>query len=215
MRSVEKIIRPRGFDKEAALAAALREFWSRGFEGVSVDELTAAMGVSRPTLYTVFGGKEELFRRALDHYEREEATFYRDSAEAPTAKGVAERMLRGGLDMFLRGSNPPGCLYVTHLVARGAEADAIRAEIIARTRAGEQALYSRFERALREGDLPANADPVGLVHVLMGLVQGLAVQASSGAPRNALERMVNAALALWPTTAPDRTSLPGSSPASP
>ena len=189
----------RGFDKEKAVAAALREFWSRGFEGVSVDDLTAAMGVSRPTLYAAFGGKEALFRRALDHYEREEAAFYRTAVEAPTARGVAEVLLRGALELFSKGSSPPGCFFVTHLVARAAEADGIRTEMIARARAGETALRKRFERAKREGELRPDVDPLGLAHMLMSLVQGLAVQASSGASRNGMKRMVETALSIWPT----------------
>ncbi len=188
-----------GFDREEAVAAALRAFWSRGFDGVSVDDLTATMGISRPTLYAVFGGKEELFRRALDHYERKEATFYREALAAPTARGVAEMLLRGALGLFTGAATPPGCLYVTHLVARGAEADAIRAELIARARTGETALRQRFERAAREGDLKPGVDPAGLAAMLMGLVQGMAVQASSGATRSAMKRMVKTALVAWPS----------------
>ncbi len=201
----------RGFDKEKAVAAALREFWSRGFEGVSVDDLTAAMGISRPTLYSAFGGKEALFRRALDYYEREEAAFYRTAAEAPTARGVAELLLRGALELFMKSSTPPGCFVVTHLVARASEADAVRADMIARARIGEATLRKRFERAKREGELMPDVDPVGLAHLLMSLVQGLAVQASSGASRGAMKRMVETALAIWPTV--DRAASDPASPA--
>jgi AcrR family transcriptional regulator len=189
----------RGFDKKAAVAAALHEFWSRGFEGVSMEDLTNAMGVSRPTLYAVFGGKEELFHHALDYYGREQAAFYHEALKGPTAKGVAEVLLRGALKLFSGGPNPPGCLYVTHLVARGSEMDTLRAEMKAGARVGEAALQKRFERAVREGDLRPGTDPAGLAYMLMALVQGLAVQASSGAPRDMMERMVDAALAAWPS----------------
>jgi AcrR family transcriptional regulator len=205
----------RGFDKETAIAAALHEFWSRGFEGVSIGDLTKAMGVSRPTLYAVFGDKEALFHRALDYYGREQAAFYHEAGKAATAKGVAEVLLRGALELFPGGSNPPGCLYVSHLVARGSEMDKLRAEMMARARVGEAALQQRFERAVREGDLRPGTDPAGLAYMLMALVQGLAVQANSGAPRNMMERMVDAALAAWPTGELDGAGIACGSSASP
>jgi AcrR family transcriptional regulator len=216
MMSADKIGRSkRGFDKKAAVAAALHEFWSRGFEGVSMEDLTNAMGVSRPTLYAVFGGKEELFHHALDYYSREQAAFYHEAGKAPTAKGVAQVLLRGALKLFAGGSNPPGCLYVTHLVARGSEMDTLRAEMKAGARIGEAALQQRFKRAVLEGDLRPGTDPAGLAHMLMALVQGLAVQASSGAPRDMMERMVETALAAWPTVEPDRAEIARTSIASP
>lgn len=203
----------RGFNKEKAVAAAMHAFWGRGFEGVSIDDLTVAMGVSRPTLYAVFGSKEALFRRALEHYQHEEAVFYHQAGKAPTAKGVAEALLRGALELFSGsgGSTPPGCLYVAHLVACGSEADAIRADMFAHARTGEAALIRRFERAALDGDLPPNVDPVGLAYMLIGLVQGVAVLASSGAPRSAIERMVNTALAAWPVAEPARDIVASSS----
>lgn len=204
MAKATKVAGHRGFDKDKAVAAAMRAFWLRGYEGVSVDDLTAAMGVSRPTLYASFGGKEDLFRRALQHYEREDGAFYREAAQAPTARGVAQALLRGALKLFPGDATPPGCLYVAHLVARGAEADAIRSEMMAQARIAEKTLRQRFERAASEGDLAPGVDPVGLAYMLLALVQGLAVQASSGVPRSAMKRTVESVLAAWPLLAPVR-----------
>src|SRR6201986_5691004 len=89
--------RPREFDVEAALAAALRVFWARGYEGASLTELTEAMGITRPSLYACFGNKEALFRKALDLYETEKLAYMHTALNAPTARGVAERLLRGAL----------------------------------------------------------------------------------------------------------------------
>src|SRR5215216_6601915 len=85
--------RPREFCVDQALAAALRVFWSKGYEGASLTDLTDAMGVTRPSLYAAFGNKEALFRKALDLYEREKLAYIRKALEQPTARLVAETML--------------------------------------------------------------------------------------------------------------------------
>src|SRR6201996_7837673 len=87
--------RPREFDVEDALEAALRVFWSKGYEGASLTELTEAMGITRPSLYAAFGNKEELFRKALDLYEKEKLEYVSAALAASTARGVAERLLTG------------------------------------------------------------------------------------------------------------------------
>ena len=76
--------RPREFCLDAALAAALRVFWSKGYGGASLTDLTEAMGVTRPSLYSAFGNKEALFRKALDLYEREKMAFMGAALQAPT-----------------------------------------------------------------------------------------------------------------------------------
>jgi AcrR family transcriptional regulator len=75
--------RPRQFDPETALLAALRVFWTRGYDGASLSDLTEAMGITRPSLYACFGNKEALFRKALDLYERDKLAFVVQALEAP------------------------------------------------------------------------------------------------------------------------------------
>src|SRR5437868_2033620 len=74
--------RPREFDIDEALAAALRVFWSKGYEGASLTDLTEAMGITRPSLYAAFGNKESLFRKALDLYEREKLAYVGEALKA-------------------------------------------------------------------------------------------------------------------------------------
>ena len=87
--------RPREFDLDEALAAALRVFWQRGYEAASMADLTAAMGITKPSLYAAFGNKESLFKKALDLYEREKLAYMRGALDAETSRGVAERLLGG------------------------------------------------------------------------------------------------------------------------
>ena len=190
--------RPREFCVDSALTAALRVFWSKGFEGASLTDLTEAMGITRPSLYAAFGNKEELFRKALDLYEKEKLAYVGAALEAPTARGVAERLLYGALHMQTTGTDPKGCLGVISSVACGAEAESIKAEVIARRASANAALEKRMVRAKADGDLPEGIDPYSLVRYLNAVTQGLCVQAGSGASAGELRALVETTLALWP-----------------
>ena len=191
--------RPREFDVDEALTAALRVFWSKGYEGASLTELTEAMGITRPSLYAAFGNKESLFRKALDLYEREKLAYVSEALEAPTARGVAERLLRGSLASQTSECDPRGCLRVISSVACGVEAESIRAEVIARRASSHRALIERFERAKAEGDLPPHVDVEGLAAYLTAILQGMAVQAGAGASKEQFERLIETSLAVWPS----------------
>jgi AcrR family transcriptional regulator len=190
--------RPREFCIDAALTAALRVFWSKGYEGASLNDLTEAMGINKPSLYAAFGNKEALFRKALDLYEREKLAYLSDALEAPTARGVAEQLLRGALALQTGDSSPKGCMGVIHTVACGTEAESIRAEVIARGDKVHQALVERLERAKAEGELPPHIEASGLAVYLKALIQGLCVQAGAGATPAQLESLVQTSLAFWP-----------------
>ncbi len=191
--------RPREFCTEAALASALRVFWSKGYEGASLADLTEAMGITRPSLYAAFGNKESLFHKALDLYEAEKLDYTRVALEQPTARAVAEYFMRGALAMQTSQCDPKGCLGVISAIACGAEAESIRADVIARRASSQAALVERFEQAKRDGDLPSHVDVTGLTSYLYALLQGMAVQAGSGASRADLERLVETSMAVWPS----------------
>ena len=191
--------RPREFDVDQALTAALRVFWSKGYEGASMTDLTEAMGITRPSLYAAFGNKESLFRKALDLYEREKLCYMGRALEAPTARGVAERLLLGALDNQTSRDDPRGCLGVISSVACGAEADCIRQEVLERGRIAHEALIERMERAVAEGDFHGPIDAEGITKYLTAILQGMAVQAGAGATREELQRLVDTTLAVWPS----------------
>ena len=191
--------RPREFDVDDALTAALRVFWSKGYEGASMTDLTEAMGITRPSLYAAFGNKEALFRKALDLYEREKLCYMGQALEAPTARGVAERLLLGSLENQTSRDDPRGCLGVISSVACGAEADCIRQEVLERGRIAHEALIERMQRAVAEGDFHAPVDPEGITKYLTAILQGMAVQAGAGASRAELQRLVDTTLAVWPS----------------
>jgi AcrR family transcriptional regulator len=190
--------RPREFCVDQALAAALGVFWSKGYEGASMADLTAAMGITKPSLYAAFGNKEALFHKALDLYEAEKLEYTRVALEQPTARAVAEYFMRGAVDAQTSSCGPKGCMGVISSMTCGAEADSIREDILARRASSQAALVERFERAKREGDLPVHVEVQSLTAYLYAILQGMAVQASSGATRADLERVVETSLMMWP-----------------
>lgn len=191
--------RPRAFDIDEALDRALRVFWRKGYEGASLPDLTEAMGINRPSLYAAFGSKEGLFRRAIDRYIEGPACHVRRALAEPTARGVAEGMLRGGIEVVTNPRNPGGCFMVQGALACGDDADPLRRELADHRAAGESALRERFERALAEGDLPAGSDPAELARYITALSYGMAVQAAGGATRDELMKIADLALESWPS----------------
>lgn len=175
-------------------------FWQKGYEGTSLTDLTEAMGITRPSLYAAFGNKESLFRKALDLYEREKLAYIGQALEQPTARQVAEFMMHGAVENATGGDGGPhGCLRVTASMACGDGAESIRCEIMERTKSGKDSLVARFQRARDEGDLRADIDPEGITRVLIAYLQGISVQANMGEPREELDKLVDTALALWPS----------------
>jgi len=190
--------RPRAFDADKALERALRVFWTKGYEGTSLSDLTEAMGINRPSLYAAFGNKEALFRKALDRYLEKTMGFMRHAIDKPTTRGIAEHVLRAAADMVTNPRNPRGCLTVRGGLASGEEADPIRLELALRRSEGEALIRERLERAKKEGGLPPSSNPADLARYLATVYQGMSVQAAGGATREQLRRVAETALRAWP-----------------
>jgi AcrR family transcriptional regulator len=190
--------RPREFDVDEALAAALRVFWTKGYEAASLSDLTDAMGITRPSLYAAFGNKEALFRKALDLYEREKLAYVGEALTALTSRQVVERLLRGALAMQTSDYEPKGCMRIIGSVSCGPESETIRADLMERRQSSQRALCERLEQAKTDGDLPQSSNVEGLCAHLIAILQGMTLQASSGAPKEQLEALVETSLSMWP-----------------
>src|SRR3954467_13358247 len=114
--SCGSIGRPREFDTEEALTAALKVFWRKGYEGASLTDLTEAMGITRPSLYCAFGNKEALFKKALDLYEREKLSFIDASLAAPTGREGIEQFLNNFCDVYASDPETLGCMGVNSVL---------------------------------------------------------------------------------------------------
>jgi AcrR family transcriptional regulator len=193
--------RPREFDTDAALEKAMRLFWAKGYEGTSVGDLTGTLGISRPSLYAAFGDKQSLFRAALERYAGGPAGYVATALGQPTAREVAEQLLRGAADLQAGSRNPGGCLTVNGAIATGSEAEPVRQALNEHREATVALLRRRFEQAKAQHDLPKACDPGALARFLAAVVYGMAVLASGGASRKELEQVIRTAMEAWPATA--------------
>lgn len=191
--------RPKLFNNDQALEKALEVFWKRGYEGASMAELTAELGINKPSLYAAFGNKEELFRQALDKYVSGPAAFIGAVVKEPTARMVAERFLFDTVGFLANDQQPKGCMIVQGALSCGQGADIIKEQLIRYRQHYETLLSERFKQAQQAGDLSPELDPAALAKYLATLHQGMSVQAINGATREELTKMVNVALLNWPS----------------
>ena len=196
--------RPRSFDLDEAVAIALGLFIAKGYEGTSTGELATAMGINPPSLYAAFGNKAALFDRAMERYAAAIAPVLTEALAEPTARGVAERFLRGSVDAVTNPGRPAGCLFVQGALRCSDDASPIRDELARRRAAAGPPLRDRLARARAEGDLPEGADPASLARYLCVVANGTALQAAGGLSRADLHDAVTVALRAWPTGAAPR-----------
>jgi len=174
-------------------------FWRDGYEGASMSELTAAMGINSPSLYACFGNKEGLFRAVLERYDERRKSFMEYVMGAPDTTQMAERFLHGVADFAAdtSGKNPPGCLLLQSGLSCTKES--IPDELARHRAEKETALRNRLENAGRKGELSKEADPASLARYLMTVSNGICVQAASGATAKELHAVAELALKAWPT----------------
>ncbi|MGA6205089.1 TetR/AcrR family transcriptional regulator [Nocardia testacea] len=183
--------RPRSFDVDTALDCALEVFWRNGFEGTSLADLTAAMGINKPSLYAAFGNKEELFGKVLARYLDGPGAYAAEALDASTGREVVERMIYGAVELTAGDQTPNGCLCVKTVQACGPDAHAVHQDAVAVRRAGEAALRRRLERAT---DLPSHHEPATLAALVHTISDGIAVQAAAGRSRDELRQIGRSAV---------------------
>jgi TetR/AcrR family transcriptional repressor of nem operon len=179
--------RPREFDPDAALDRAMQTFWAKGYERTSLDDLCAATGLSRSSLYGGFGNKRTLLLRSLRRYEEQaEARVARTFRRGRSARQAVAALLDDFIDQIVIGPGRRGC-FIGNCIAELAGRDT-RMLTAARRSLGR--IEAQFRAALTEakmrGDLPATGDPVALARYLTSSIQGLRLIGKSRPDRAAL-----------------------------
>ncbi|MCK2217419.1 TetR/AcrR family transcriptional regulator [Actinomadura sp. ATCC 31491] len=185
--------RPRKFEEGRAVEAAMRAFWRAGYEATSTEDLCAATGLGRSSIYNTFTGKRELFLRALRHYmdERDAALVELMDGELPIREKVATVL---GWAVEPDPGDPAGCLVVNSMIELAPRDDDV-AELLRRDNdLRTRILRAAFEDARARGELGPGKDPLALARFVVATVSGLRVLARGGAGGAALASVARTAL---------------------
>lgn len=179
--------RPPAFDRETVLAAARDTFWKHGYDGSSIADLTAAMGITPQSLYAAFGSKAELYRETLEQYRRmpraEPGNPFADRVDTVTA---FERFLTNSAKIFTAPEHPKGCMISTAVLNCAEENEPIAYHVASMRLQSLVIFTARIERGIAEGDMRSDADARSLARFLGAIVQGMSVQARDGATTDEL-----------------------------
>ncbi|MBP5077683.1 TetR/AcrR family transcriptional regulator [Pseudomonas chlororaphis] len=174
--------RPIAFDRDQVLALAAEVFWRLGYEGASMPELSAAMGITVQSLYAAFRSKAELYQQALAHYQRSTGAFAERALreEADVVEGFL-RLLREAAHEYSLPGRPRGCMISTATLTCAVENDGIR-EFVSSLRANTlKAFEAHIEQGIASGQLRADTQAAALARYIGAIIQGMSVQAQDGA----------------------------------
>jgi AcrR family transcriptional regulator len=193
--------RPRAFDIDRALDAALKVFWRDGFQAASLTALTEAMGISRPSLYAAFGDKASLYIKAFERYVALELAEHRRVLEAePGVRQAVEACLLSAVQAMTDPAKPRGCFIVNGVADCGSPGMPGEVEeALLRSLQGAVVMFAaRLARGVEDGQLPVEADVDRLAAYLATVLSGLAVQAQAGVSHDVLRSVIGVALSAWP-----------------
>lgn len=189
--------RPLSFDRDDVLEKAMLAFWESGYETTSISDLTAAMGVTAPSLYAAFGNKQQLFLEAMRLYAGDRAALEQAMRAAPTARQAVTDMLRGAAVLYTGETTPPGCLLASAAATGSPDAAAVRIAVAAERRAIRGMLIRRIEADIAQGHLMPETPATVLADLAIAVTQGMSVLARDGADRSSLLAVSDAATASW------------------
>lgn len=188
--------RPREFDPDVALDAALNVFRIKGYSGASLDDLTDATGLNRTSLYAAFGNKLSLFEACIDRYWKESGGKY---AAALFQTGSLEEDLSAFFRVFLDVICTPhigGCIVACSLPSAAVDESTVQSRLTSILQQSDRAVTARLAEAVAKGDLPSTARPEQLARVLVSVMFALSLRARAGARRKELDSTASSAISL-------------------
>ena len=189
--------RTKEFDPDAALQRALELFWERGYEATSMTDLVEHLGVARASIYATFGGKHELYLKALQRYlENTDPVIMTGLSQPGPALPAVRSLLERYVEEVITDERRLGCMVVNAAVET-APRDAAAARFVEASWAHlEAALTSALIRAQVQGELAGDADPRALARFLLVFFQGLRVLGRAPVDAGRLRDAARQALAL-------------------
>ncbi|MEM1051751.1 MAG: TetR/AcrR family transcriptional regulator [Pseudomonadota bacterium] len=193
MNDIKKIGRPRTFDYEVALTEALTVFWEKGYDGASIRDLTQAMGITGPSLYAAFGDKRELYLKAIDRYTDAENC-------EPIIKFETEEDIEQAVKQFFEAiigyateheSGARGCFLASSASTNIGQVEGVRERVQQSIVDTEKRLTARFDRAIKEGKLPADFPSRARARMMFDLRQGYIFRGRVGSSAKELRKTLN------------------------
>jgi AcrR family transcriptional regulator len=190
--------RPRQYDPELALAKAAEVFWKHGYAATSLDDLVAATGMNRPSLYAAFGDKRDLYLKTLQRYQhRSRMIGQQIIADDPPLRVFLKRFYDAALDIYLAaGDEARGCYSISTAPAQATTDPGVR-EFLAASIGGTDAFIERqIAKAFERGEVPSNLNPGALAQIATAAMHTIAVRARVGVARKELTAITTAAIEL-------------------
>jgi TetR/AcrR family transcriptional regulator, copper-responsive repressor len=188
--------RPRQYDPERALAKAAKAFWKHGYAATSLDDLVAATGMNRPSLYAAFGDKRDLYLKTLTRYQQQSrAIGAQITADDPPLRVFLKRFYEAALAIYLEsGDEARGCYSISTAPAQAVTDAAVR-DFLAASISGTDAFVAKqIAKARERGEVPSDADPQALAQLATAALHTIAVRARVGVPRKQLRAVAAAAI---------------------
>lgn len=174
-------------------------FWRQGYEGTSISQLTAALGINAPSLYAAFGSKERLYQLAVEYYMAQIGDAERAAlAQGSTVRGGIEALLQHCARAYTEPGRPRGCMIALGGMRMADEHHAVLAVTQRIRKQSLDWISGWLEQGRAAGELPAVFDVEAYAHFLQATLHGMAVLARDGASVQTLQQMVRLALAAWP-----------------
>ncbi|KXU84829.1 TetR family transcriptional regulator [Paraburkholderia monticola] len=203
--------RPRNYDSHQAMNDARDAFWHGGYSGTSLDALSEATGMNRPSLYGAFGDKHALYLDTLDRYialgrDEMQAALHGDRPLADALLAVYE----GALALYFpRGEVPRGCFLIGTAAVESRADEEVRGKLAHGLATFDAEFERRLERAQAQGELDAAASPALLAKVASAILHSLALRSRAGDSRESLLATAQAGVAMicgTPAETPAKTS---------
>jgi TetR/AcrR family transcriptional repressor of nem operon len=189
--------RTRQFDERSALIAATLEFWEKGYEGTSMQDLEDAMGLTRTSIYNAFGNKRQLFERVLACYQESVlAALFVEMDGAPDIREGVRRMLNAVLAIHFDEDNPGGCLVVLSVLESEQHDEHSRAMLEQTMQELKRALQSRLSKAKRAGELAKDIDVAAMATTIAATMAGMMVLGKANFPKSALRKTIKQVVSL-------------------
>ena len=188
--------RPRGFDAEVVLGQVRDTFWRHGFAGTSMDQISAATGLHKPSLYGAFGDKKQLFMETLNRYRAEAREQIGAALSKPAIVDSIAEMLERAIAMFTRADCQGGCFMMNIAVPVAAGDPEVTAFVRDSIEALDRGLIRRFERAIADGELAASVDPAALARIVVTSHYELSMRARAGYSAAELKALASKTLAV-------------------